>query len=67
VVGKHFKDGPIGGTAKSAAAAAQGEKPSAFDAEGMIGKETHKLVQIHSTCPFVTDTQSAETAIGGTA
>jgi hypothetical protein len=39
-IGKQFKEsGAVGGTAQSAAETSQGEKPSAFDAKGMIGKQ----------------------------
>lgn len=39
-IGQQFTSkGAVGGTAQSAAETAQGEKPSAFDAQGMIGKQ----------------------------
>ncbi|KAJ9614760.1 hypothetical protein H2204_014458 [Knufia peltigerae] len=40
VVGKQFKtDGPIGGTAQSAAEQMQGDKKPVFDKDGAVGKQ----------------------------
>ena len=64
-VGKQFAEGgSVGGTAQSAA---QGEKPSVFDAKGMIGKQfKSQYCSVAQLC-IANPLHVAEGAIGGTA
>ena len=57
-IGKQFTTkGALGGTAQSTAETVQGQKPSAFDAHGMIGK------QFTSQCYSTTIGQHANTLV----